>query len=102
VRRRAPRPLGAALEGALGETAPAGLLAGVQSVWGEVAGAAVAEEAEPVAEREGVVTVACGSAAWAHELELLAPDLVVRLNARLGGGLEVTGLRFRTGSRAHP
>jgi predicted nucleic acid-binding Zn ribbon protein len=102
VRRRAPRPLGAALEGTLGEAAPPGLLARVQSVWGEVAGTAVAHEAEPVAEREGVVTVACGSAVWAQELELLAPDLVARLNARLGAGPEVTGLHFRTGSRAHP
>jgi predicted nucleic acid-binding Zn ribbon protein len=102
VRRRAPRPLGAALEDALGQSAPAGLLAGVQAVWAEVAGPAVAREAQPVAERDGQVTVACESAPWAQELELLAPDLTKRLNARLGTGREVSGLRFRTRSRAVP
>jgi predicted nucleic acid-binding Zn ribbon protein len=102
VRRRAPRPLSAALEDALGETSPPGLLAGVQSVWADVAGPAVAREAEPVAERDGVVTIACESAVWAQELELLAPDLVARLNGRLGPGLAVAGLRFRRASGAHP
>jgi predicted nucleic acid-binding Zn ribbon protein len=102
MRRRAPRPLGAALEDALGETSPPGLLAGVQAVWSEVAGSAVAREAEPIAERDGVVTIACESAVWAQELELLAPELVERLNARLGAGLEVAGLRFRSAPGAHP
>jgi hypothetical protein len=43
----------------------------------------VAGEAEPVAERDGVVTVACLSATWAHELDLLSPELRKRLNAAL-------------------
>jgi len=40
----------------------------------------VAGEAEPVAERQGVVTIACRSATWAHELDLLQPELLTRLN----------------------
>jgi predicted nucleic acid-binding Zn ribbon protein len=100
MRRRAPRPLRLALERATGAVAPAGLLAAVQAVWPEVAGAAVAEEAAPVSEREGVVTVACRSAVWAQELELLGRDLEERLNARLGPGERVAGLRFRTTSPA--
>jgi predicted nucleic acid-binding Zn ribbon protein len=97
VRRLAPRPLRRALEDALGEAAPAGLLARVQSVWADVAGALVAEESVPVAERDGTVTVACRSAVWAQELELLAGDLTGRLNHRLGadsGTPSVTALRF--------
>jgi predicted nucleic acid-binding Zn ribbon protein len=97
VRRLAPRPLRRALEDALGQAAPPGLLARVQAVWPDVAGAVVAEESTPVAEREGTVTVACRSAVWAQELELLAIDLTRRLNARLGedsGGPSVTALRF--------
>jgi predicted nucleic acid-binding Zn ribbon protein len=98
MRRPAPRPLRIALEQAAGAAAPAGLLASVQAVWAEVAGPAVREEAEPVTERDGIVTVACRSAVWAQELELLAGDLRERLNERLAGGPEVTGLRFRVAS----
>jgi predicted nucleic acid-binding Zn ribbon protein len=97
VRRLAPRPLRRALDQALSEAAPAGLLAHVQAAWAEVAGQAVAEESSPVAERGGTVTVACRSAVWAQELELLREDLVDRLNARIGAAPDarpVTGLRF--------
>jgi predicted nucleic acid-binding Zn ribbon protein len=97
VRRRAPRSLRLALDGALTAAAPAGLLPRVQAVWPEVAGPAVAAETEPVSERAGVVTVACRAAVWAHELELLGGDLRGRLNARLEDppdGGPVAGLRF--------
>jgi predicted nucleic acid-binding Zn ribbon protein len=97
VRRRAPRSLRTALDGALPAAAPAGLLPRVQAAWPEVAGPAVAAEAEPVSERAGVVSVACRAAVWAHELELLGGDLRGRLNAHLGGpseGVPVAGLRF--------
>ena len=80
--------------------APAGLLARVQAAWPEVAGPVVAAEAEPVSERGGVVTVACSSAVWAQELELLAGDLAARLNDRIGsagGDSRVAQLRFAVG-----
>jgi predicted nucleic acid-binding Zn ribbon protein len=93
VRRAAPRPLRTALEAITSSSAPAGLLPRVQAVWPEVAGATIAAEAEPVSERDGTVTIACGSAAWAHELELLRGDLRARLDARLDGD-RVRDLRF--------
>jgi predicted nucleic acid-binding Zn ribbon protein len=101
VRRPALRPLSAALEPVVRAAAPATLLAHVQGVWPEVAGRTVAAAAAPVAEREGVVTVACESAVWAGELELLAPDLLARLGGRMGGedAGRVTRLRFVVGSR---
>ena len=102
MRRSAPRPLRIALERAAGRVAPPGLLASVQSLWSEVAGPVVAEEAEPVSERDGVVTFDCRSAVWAQELELLGADLVDRLNAGLGGSQKVARLRFRTRSVARP
>jgi predicted nucleic acid-binding Zn ribbon protein len=98
VSRTAPRPLRLALERAAGAAAPLGLLARVQAVWPEVAGEAVAEEAEPLSEREGVVTIACRSAVWTQELELLGGDLTERLRGRLDGAEELVGLRFRTAS----
>jgi predicted nucleic acid-binding Zn ribbon protein len=103
MRRLAPRRLADALDRVVRDSRPAGLLASVQSAWPEVAGEALAAAAEPVSEREGTVTVACESGVWAHELELLAPDLIGRLNERLGDAPEparVTRLRFVVGSGA--
>lgn len=103
MRRLAPRPLSIALREATAEAAPATLLARVQTAWPEAAGVALAASARPVAEREGVVTIACESAVWAQELELLAPRLTARLNERLDGGDAgpVTRLRFIVGSSAN-
>jgi predicted nucleic acid-binding Zn ribbon protein len=104
VRRLAPRPLSAALAGAIGEARPAGLLAAVQSAWASVAGPALAAAAEPSSERSGTVTVTCESGVWANELELLAQDLTARLNEHLEGVAEpgrVERLRFVVGSGAN-
>jgi predicted nucleic acid-binding Zn ribbon protein len=101
VRRLAPRPLATALAGAIGAARPAGLLAAVQSAWGEVAGPALAAAATPRSERDGTITVRCESGVWAQELELLAPDLIAGLNERLAGAGEpgrVERLRFVVGS----
>ena len=99
MRRAAPRPLAAALEGYTREAAPPTTLARVQACWTEVAGDVIAAEAVPVGERGRTLTFACGSAVWAGELELLAPDLLERLNAALGdpSGTLVKRLRFRVG-----
>jgi predicted nucleic acid-binding Zn ribbon protein len=97
VRRLAPRPLRRALDDVLDRSAPAGLLARAQAVWPEVAGSVVAEESSPVSEHGGTITVACRSAVWAQELELMAGDLTARLNARLGpaaGEAPIAALRF--------
>jgi predicted nucleic acid-binding Zn ribbon protein len=97
MRRPGPRPLSNALDGVLPDVAPATLLAQVQAAWKEVAGERMAAAATPASERDGVVTIACESGVWAHELDLLAPDLLARLEAALGGR-SVTRLRFVTGS----
>lgn len=97
MRRLAPRGLGPALERAAADLAPATTLARVQAVWAGAVGDTVAEEAEPVAEREGTVTVACRSAVWANELVLLSPELVDQLNRALEaptGHPSVRALRF--------
>jgi predicted nucleic acid-binding Zn ribbon protein len=97
MRRLAPRRLGLALDNVLPDVAPATLLAQVQAAWKEVAGARMAEAAQPVSERDGVVTVACESGVWAQELDLLAPDLLTGLEAALGAR-SVEKLRFVVGS----
>jgi predicted nucleic acid-binding Zn ribbon protein len=82
--RRAPRPLGTAVEALAARLAPATLLADVQRVWEAAAGAAIAAAAEPVAERDGTVTLRCSSAVWMQEIALMGPALVERINAALG------------------
>lgn len=84
MRRRSPRPIGAALDGLLGSLAPATLLAEVQRVWSEAAGDAFGRTSEPVAEHAGVVRVACVSAVWAQELDLMSDRVVAAINAHLG------------------
>jgi predicted nucleic acid-binding Zn ribbon protein len=86
-----------ALEGVVGDVAPATLLARVQQAWPEVAGPGLGAAAAPVSERDGTVTVACESGVWAQELELLGGDLLARLNAALDGP-RVDKLRFVVGS----
>lgn len=101
MRRRAPRPLSIALEGLTSRLAPATLLADVQRVWEDAAGTAVAREAEPVAERDGTVTLQCASATWMQEIDLMGPVLVAQLNERLGGD-RVTGVRVTMAGRRGP
>jgi predicted nucleic acid-binding Zn ribbon protein len=104
VRRLAPRALSVALEGVVRDAEPATLLARAQAVWPQVAGARNAAQGAPVSERDGVVTVACRSAVWAQEFELLAPDLLTRFEAALAAGrgrppgASVKKLRFVVGS----
>ncbi len=102
MRRLAPRPLALALERSRRELAPLTTLARVQEAWSEVAGPAVAAESAPVSERGGVITVACSSAVWAQELDLLGADLLERTRAALGapdGPPAVARLRFVVGGR---
>lgn len=84
MRRRSPRPIRTALDRVLGSMAPATVLAEVQRAWPEAAGRALARFAEPVAEHGGIVRVACDSAVWAQELDLMSQRVVDALNEQLG------------------
>ncbi len=94
--RQAPRPLSLALEGFAAAVAPASTLARVQACWEQTVGPAIAAAAAPVAERDGVLTVRCEAAVWSQELELMAAELLGRLNAALGEEL-LHRLRCRVG-----
>jgi predicted nucleic acid-binding Zn ribbon protein len=96
MRRAAPRPLSTALAELTGTLAPASTLARVQEVWERATGPAIAASARPTAERNGVLTVTCAAAVWAQELDLMAGELIPRLNAALGGE-RLRELRCRTG-----
>ena len=92
-RYREPRRIAEAVARVTAQAAPATTIARLQGEWESVAGPVIAAEAEPVSERGGVVTVACKSAVWANELELLAPGLIDGLNEALGA-IAVGSLRF--------
>jgi predicted nucleic acid-binding Zn ribbon protein len=92
--RRAPRPIGAALETVLQGAEPATLLAAVQSAWPGAVGEAVAREAAPVSERDGVVTIACRSATWAQELDLLGARILEQVRADLPEWASLEAFRF--------
>jgi predicted nucleic acid-binding Zn ribbon protein len=94
--RPAPRILSVALESLTASIAPATTLARVQEVWDRAAGPAIAASARPTAEREGVLTVTCAAAVWAQELDLMAAQLIPRINDALGAEA-IRELRCRTG-----
>ena len=82
--RSSPRRLTIALDQIRDELEPESLLGEVQRVWRGAVGSAIAQEAQPTAERGGVVTVSCSASVWAQELDLMAPAILERLNHALG------------------
>jgi predicted nucleic acid-binding Zn ribbon protein len=78
--------MGLALEQIRDELAPESLLADVQRAWRTAVGPVIAQEAEPTAERAGVVTVSCSASVWAQELDLMAPAILERLSELVGAG----------------
>ena len=102
--RGEPHSLAQALEAVRSDVAPLTLLASVQEAWPEIAGAVVSAQAEPVTERDGVVTIACRSATWAQELDLMQVELLERLRERLAQGdfaQALKGLRFDAAAARH-
>ena len=95
MRRHQPRPVGQAISALAERLAPQTPLAEVQRVWEAAVGAVVAAQAEPTGEREGVLVVTCSSAVWAQELDLMAPDLIERLNDALEN-VQISSLRCQS------
>jgi predicted nucleic acid-binding Zn ribbon protein len=78
--------MGTALDSLADDLAPETLLAEVQRVWPSVVGEAIASEAQPSAERGGALTVSCSASVWAQELDLMAAQIIPRLNGHLSRG----------------
>ncbi len=99
-RQRGPRQLGGVLGRVVEESSPGTLLADVQIAWPGVVGDVVASRSEPVAERDGRVTVACESGPWAQELEMMGEMLLDRLAAAVGEE-RISSLRFTADLSRH-
>jgi predicted nucleic acid-binding Zn ribbon protein len=83
-----PAPLAAGLDRvrrALGAP-PVDVLARVFASWPELVGEAVAAASRPVALDDGRLVVAVDDPVWASQLRWMGPDLVRRLDERLGEG----------------
>jgi predicted nucleic acid-binding Zn ribbon protein len=93
--RRSPRPLAVAVEEIQSGLSPETRLAESQAVWRGAVGDAIADQARPVSERGGVLTIACSASVWAQELDLMAGSIIERLNRALGGS-EITRIRCVT------
>jgi predicted nucleic acid-binding Zn ribbon protein len=103
-RRDAPRSLADSVRELRATSAPQTPLAAVQGVWVGALGPAVAAQAKPVFEKDGVITVACRSATWAQELDLMQVELLESLQNALGssaGSSPITGLRFTADAARH-
>jgi predicted nucleic acid-binding Zn ribbon protein len=96
--RRSPRSMEAALTVLADELAPQTMLAEVQRAWPDVVGPSIAAEAQPTAERGGVVTVSCSASVWAQELDLMSVAILERLNGALASG-GISRLRCVAGGR---
>jgi predicted nucleic acid-binding Zn ribbon protein len=93
--RRSPRHLALAVDKIRDELEPESVLAEVQRAWRAAVGAGIAAQAEPTAERGGVVTVSCSASVWAQELDLMGPSILARLNELIRSG-RITRLRCVT------
>ncbi|MHB8490802.1 MAG: DUF721 domain-containing protein [Solirubrobacteraceae bacterium] len=94
--RSAPRPISVALEPFTGRLSPGTGLAAAQRAWPQLeALVPAARGAVPSGLRDGVLTVTCPGAVWAHELQWHTDEVLACLDAALGAG-EVRALRVRS------
>lgn len=54
-------------------------------VWDEVVGDQIARQTRPLRMREGVLEVTVAQPVWMQQLQLMKPQILKRLNERLGG-----------------
>lgn len=79
TRRRDPMPISDALSDFTESIQPATALASVQKSWPLVVGEAIAKWSTPVSETNGVLMVRCDDSVVAHELSMMADQLLVKL-----------------------
>lgn len=93
-RLRDPVPASNALEQLTRLVQPAGVLADVQRSWADAVGETIAGWARPISEQAGVLTIECDDSMIAHELKMMAPELIEKLRPILRDQV-LRELRFR-------
>jgi len=78
-------------------------LAALTTAWPAAVGETVARQAWPLRiGRDGTLHVATSSATWAFELDRLSPEILGRLEERLGADGTPAGVRFAVGPVPEP
>jgi predicted nucleic acid-binding Zn ribbon protein len=96
------RPLKGMVRSWSGEfRAPSDPLIAIEGVWDEVAGPEIAPNAQPSRVRAGELLLVTVSSAWSQQLDILAPQILRALAARVPEA-KVERLRFRTGRVVAP
>lgn len=92
---RDPQPLGSATRDVAKKHGWSSRVAegAVFGQWPTVVGAHIAEHATPTALRDGVLSVAAESTAWATQLRIIQSQVLARIAAEVGDGV-VTSLRI--------
>jgi predicted nucleic acid-binding Zn ribbon protein len=92
---RDPQPLASATRDVAKKQGWSGRVAegAVFGQWPKVVGDHIAEHARPTALREGVLTVAAESTAWATQLRIIQSQVLAKIAAEVGDGV-VTSLRI--------
>ena len=91
---RDPAPLAATLKRWIGEAGVGADLtkATVIGRWAEIVGPDIAAHCEPVSLVDGVLLLQAESTAWATQIRMLAPQIVIKINQEVGRG-SVTRIR---------
>jgi predicted nucleic acid-binding Zn ribbon protein len=74
----------------------AATLSHIRQLWGPVVGISIAENAQPVAYRKGILFVNVTSTVWIQQLQFLKDDLRVRLEENLDGA-RLKEIKFKIG-----
>jgi predicted nucleic acid-binding Zn ribbon protein len=63
-------------------------------LWDEIVGKKIAQASKAVKIERGTLLIEVKSSAWKHQIQMLKPDILKKLNAQLGPNT-VKNLRFR-------
>lgn len=78
-----------------------GIMAKLLSVWDGTVGAGIAKHALPESIKGGRLTVVVDSPVWMHQLSMMAPGLIEKINSVMGAGT-VEDIKFRSGKLERP
>ncbi len=63
-----------------------GIMAKLLAAWDKTVGAGIAKHALPESIKGGILTVTVDSPVWMHQLSMMAPGLIEKINSVMGDG----------------
>ena len=101
--KQTPSTLGEILGKVMGEhgLGRGGMMAKLLSVWDNTVGAGIAKHALPESIKGGRLTVIVDSPVWMHQLSMMAPGLIEKINSVMGADT-VEDIKFRSGKLERP